>query len=221
MFIPVDFFVGGWLFDCSPIVGKQGGECGGDGERLLASRPVPGDILKRVLLVAVGVCLAAGAAFLYVHYPDARSSGDPWNTSAITAQYVGAQVKEVDTSNAVLLLAYDLQNNTNSDFKLADGPGSVVIARNADQSLSSKEEVHFSYGAFLPAHQRARVELQIERRFTWPAEDDPSFQDKLKEFVNQRLVGLDAFVLFDQTDHCQINFPKGWQELKVLSAAAQ
>jgi hypothetical protein len=38
--------------------------------------------------------------------------------------------------------------------------------------------------------------------------------------VNQRLVDAQSFVLFDQADRFQIEFPSAWQELKMASAAS-
>ena len=148
-----------------------------------------------------------------------RTGQKPWNSSAITATYVGAQFRELDSANAALYLAYEIQNHTDSDYRLADGPGAMVMGRlRADGSLSSQEQVRLSYPTFLPAGQRARIALEILRPFSWPAESDPAFQDKLREFVNQRLADVQAFVLFDQADRFQIEFPGGWQELKLASA---
>jgi hypothetical protein len=158
------------------------------------------------------------AAILYLR-TSAGNGPKPWNSGAITATYVGAQLRERDSANAALYLAYEIQNHTDSDYRLADGPGALVMSRlRADGSLSSQEQVRLSYATFLPARQRARIALEILRPFNWPAESDPAFQDKLREFANQRLLDVQAFVLFDQADRFQIEFPGGWQELKLASA---
>ena len=60
--------------------------------------------------------------------------------------------------------------------------------------------------------------LEILSPFGWPGENDNAFQDKLRDFVNQRLADAQSFVLFDQSDRFQIEFPSGWQELKLASA---
>jgi hypothetical protein len=87
-----------------------------------------------------------------------------------------------------------------------------------DGSLSSQEQVRLSYATFLPARQRARIALEIPSPFNWPADNDPAFQDRLRDLVNQKLTEVQAFVLFDQADRFEIEFPSGWQELKIASA---
>jgi hypothetical protein len=152
----------------------------------------------------------------------ARRSGStpkPWNSSAITATYVGAQLRELDPGKATVFLAYEVQNHTDSDYQLADGPRALVMSRlRTDGSLSSQEQVRLSYPTFLPARQRARIALEIPSAFNWPADNDPAFQDRLRDLVNQKLAEVQAFVLFDQADRFEIEFLSGWQELKIASA---
>jgi hypothetical protein len=165
--------------------------------------------LLALVLTAVAFYLRPGAG-----------SPKPWNSSAITANYVGAQLRELDSGNAALYLAFEVQNHTDSDYQLADGPGALVMSRlRADGSLSSQQQVRLSYPTFLPARQRARVALEIPAPFGWPADSDPLLQDKLRDFVNQKLTDVEAFVLFDQADRFEIEFPSGWQELKMASAS--
>jgi hypothetical protein len=165
------------------------------------------------------ITLVLTAAILYHRH--GVSKPDPWNSSAITATYVGAQLRELDSGNAAVYLAYEVQNHTDSDYQLADGPRALVMSRlRADGSLSSQEQVRLSYPTFLPARQRARVALEIPSSFSWPADSDPAFQDRLRDLVNQKLTEVQAFVLFDQADRFEIEFPSGWQDLETASASA-
>lgn len=172
---------------------------------------------NKLPLLGFLVALLIAALILY-----ARSSSTgprPWNSSAITATYVGTQLRQLDSGNTALYLAYEVQNHTDSDYRLADGPQALVMTRlRVDGSLSSQQQVRLSYPTFLPARQRARVALEILSPYGWPAENDAAFQDKLRDFVNQRLADAQSFVLFDQADRFQIEFPSGWQELKLASA---
>jgi hypothetical protein len=162
--------------------------------------------------------LALTALILYLHR-SSTTAPRPWNPNAITASYVGVQLRQLDSGNAALYLAYEVTNHTDSDYRLADGPAALVISRlRADGSLSSQQQVRLSYPTFLPARQRARVALEVPAPFNWPDDNDGAFQDKLRDFINQKLMDVQSFVLFDQADRFEIEFPSGWQELKLASA---
>ena len=173
---------------------------------------------NKLPLLGFLLALALTAATWYVRAGVGRAPR-PWNASAITATYIGTQLRELDSGNAALYLAYEVQNHTDFDYRLADGPEALVMSQlRADGSLSSQQPIRLSYPTFLPARQRARVALELLSPFAWPAENDPAFQDKLRDFVNQKLVDVQSFVLFDQTDRFQIEFPSGWLELRLASA---
>lgn len=163
--------------------------------------------------------LVAKAAYCYFWYATRGKHVRSWDSSAITATYVSIQLRESDPETASLFLSYDLQNNTDFDYHLANELGFVIMSRLiSDGSLSSQEDIGLSYPTFLSARQRARVALQVGHVFSWPADNDPALEDKLRDEVNQRLGEVDGFVLFDQTDRCQIEFPRAWEEFKLASA---
>ena len=175
--------------------------------------------MKGNKLPFLGFLLALVLTATILYFRPSSKAQKPWNSTAITATYVGAQLRQLDSGNAALFLAYEVQNHTDSDYQLADGPTALVMSRlRTDGSLSSQQPVRLSYPTFLPARQRARVALEVPAAFNWPGENDPAFQDKLRDFVNQKLADVQAFVLFDQPDRFDIEFPGGWQELKLASA---
>ena len=67
------------------------------------------------------------------------------------------------------------------------------------------------------SRQRARVALEMRHAFAWPSDKDSAQQDKLRDFVNQRLDNVDEFVLFDPSDRTEIEFPRGWQPLQMAA----
>ncbi|HZP31861.1 MAG TPA: hypothetical protein VFB23_00765 [Candidatus Acidoferrales bacterium] len=175
--------------------------------------------MKGNKLPLLGFSLALAVAVIVFYFRPSAKTQKPWNSTAITATYVGAQLRQLDSGNAALFLAYEVQNHTDSDYQLADGPTALVMSRlRADGSLSSQQPVRLSYPTFLPARQRARVALEIPATFNWPGDNDSAYQDRLRDFVNQKLDDVQAFVLFDQGDRFDIEFPNGWQELKLASA---
>ena len=152
-----------------------------------------------VLLLILG-----GSAF----HRSPPSTPGSWNQNAIKATYVGGQLRQIDNSLAGLFLSYDLDNNTDRDYRLGDAPGVVIMSRlKSDHSLSQEELIRLSYPAFLPANQRVRIAIVISHPFVWPAPGDPAFENKLKDFVKQRLAKVEEFVLFDEVNRCLIELP--------------
>ena len=159
-----------------------------------------------VLLLILG-----GAAFQSSLVKPAGS----WNEDAIKATYVGSQLRQIDKTLAGLFLSYDLQNTTGHDYRLADAPGVVIMSRlKSGHSLSQEELIRLSYSVFLPANQRVRIAIEISYPFVWPAPGDPALDNKLKDFVKQRVAKVEEFVLFDEVNHCQVQLPSAWQELE-------
>jgi hypothetical protein len=138
-----------------------------------------------------------------------------WNRDAIKATYVGSQLRQIDKTLVGLFLSYDLKNNTDRDYRLADSPGVVIMSRfKSDHSLSQEDLIRLSYPAFLPANQLVRIAIEISYPFVWPATEDPDLENKLKDFVKQRLAKVEEFVLFDELSRCQVELPSAWQELE-------
>jgi hypothetical protein len=161
-----------------------------------------------LLLIAVAV----GGSVLKSPHRDASES---WNPEKIEATYVGCQFREVDRMHSSLTVTYDLKNNSNLDYRLAEGPDLVVMTKlQSNGSLSQEEPARLGYPVFLPAGQRARLAVEITRNFAWPAENDPQYGDKLKDFVKQRLQGVGEFVVFDGAHHLQIELPGAWLEIQ-------
>jgi hypothetical protein len=155
--------------------------------------------------------LILGAVF---SRPPVEPSGS-WNQDVIKATYVGTQLRQIDKILVGLFLSYDLENNTGRDYRLADAPGVVIMSRlKSDHSLSQEELIRLSYPAFLPANQRVRIAIEISYPLVWPAPGDPALENKLKDFVKQRLAKVEEFVIFDEINRCQIELPSAWQELE-------
>jgi len=193
---------------------------------LLDSERYEVTVLKRNFLVIAtlsgGLVLLTifmtGTAAFKSRYAEASKS---WNREAIKATYVTTQLKETDKAHSTLVLSYDLENNTDSDYRFDDGPGVVILGRlKADGSLSQQEPIRLSYPVFLPTKQHARLAIEITERFAWPPQEDPAYIDKLREFVKQRLANIGEFVLFDQANHAQVTLPDEWKELQEAAGTS-
>ncbi|HKW64879.1 MAG TPA: hypothetical protein VJN89_20155 [Candidatus Acidoferrum sp.] len=173
---------------------------------------------KQLLFIASSVGVVLLVAILTLAAPIFKKPTQEvrtgWNREGLKAAYVAAQLREVDNTHSSLILSYDIRNFTDLDYRLADGPGVVIMRRlKGDGSLSQEESIRLSYPVFLPAKQRARLAIEISRAFPWPREDS-HYEEKLKEFVKQRLGDVRGFVLFDETSHSQIDLPAAWPELQ-------
>ncbi len=170
-------------------------------------------------LAMISLLVAAIAGLGYVWYALRVADPRAWKSSGLAATYAGTELREVDGANAALFVYYEVANKTHLDYHLADTPRFPVMSRLAsDGTLSSQDDVRLGYPTFLPAGQKARVALELRHPFAWPAGNDPQLQDKVRAFVNERLVPINEFVLFDQDARVQIEFPRGWQELQLASA---
>lgn len=113
------------------------------------------------------------------------------------------------------MISYELENNTNADYGLVSGPSLVILSRlKSDGSFSQEQPIRLSYPVFLPAGQHARLAIEITQPFAWPAEKDPAYLDKMKDFVKEQLEDVGNFVLFDETSRLQLELPSGWKQLQ-------
>ena len=176
----------------------------------------------------IGVSVGAGLLLLVVlgavgsalRHPKSEKP-EAWKQEDIKATYVASQLKAADKAHATLTLSYDLENNTDLDYRLTDGPGIAIMSRlKSDGSLSQEERPRLSYAVFLPARQRARIAIEITEPFVWPSQDDAVYEAKIKDFVKQRLTNVSGFVLFDEADRRQLELPSGWGELQDVTQAS-
>lgn len=153
-----------------------------------------------------------------------RSSKDrprTWNQGTISAGYIGSQLREIDKTHSSLIISYDLENDTDSDYRLSEGPGLIILSKlKSDGSYSQEQPIRLAYPVFLPARQHARLAIEMTQAFNWPGEEDSGYLDKMRNFVKQRLENVGEFVLFDETNHWQLELPSGWEQLQDTSQAS-
>jgi hypothetical protein len=181
-----------------------------------------------VIFSLVVACLLVLVVFVLPRTPPnepaqapAASAAPVWNASAVQSSFAGVQVKEVDATHAALIFSYDLDNNTDVDYRLAKGPATVVMTRlKSSGSVSSEEPVELDNSVFLPARNRTRIAVEVTRNFNWPTglpgtQIGPVNQEKFRALVAQEVANLSGFVVFDQATHFQIELPGGWPELSA------
>lgn len=164
----------------------------------------------------LGMSLVAGNSTIFKRSPHVEPA--TWNQGTFNAGYIGSQLREIDKTRASLVISYDLENNTDSDYRLSDGPSVVILSRlKSDGSYSQDQPIRLSYPVFLPARQHARLAVEITQPFNWPSDTDSGSIEKLRSFVKQRLQNVGEFVLFDEANHRQLELPSGWDQLGEMS----
>jgi hypothetical protein len=188
--------------------------------------------MKNLLIIAVFVAvLAVVIVFGLPRFPRQETAArqpqpSPWNSSAIQSTFAGVQVQEADPAHATLVFSFDLDNNTDTDYRFTKGPGTIVMTRlKSNGSLSSAEPIELDNSVFLPARNRTRIAVQVKRPFNWPAglpetQIGPINQVKFRQLVTDEVANLSGFVMFDTATHFQIELPGGWQELQPSASAA-
>ena len=166
----------------------------------------------------LGISAVSGEGYLSFFRRAPREQPAAWNQGTISAGYLGSQLREIDKTRASLVISYDLENNSDSDYRLSDGPGVVILSRlKSDGSYSQDQPMRLSYPVFLPARQHARLAVEITKPFNWPSDTDSGSLEKLRSFVRQRLQNIGEFVLFDEASHRQLELPSGWEQLEGTS----
>jgi len=143
-----------------------------------------------------------------------------WKTSQLKTSFAGIQVREIDSANAAVIFFFDLENATDTDVRLINGPNLVLMSRSiSNSSLTAENHARLQDNLFVPAHNRTRIGITVSHPLTWPLQSDATADAKIRDFAAQRTADLRGFVLFDQTTHLQIELPGGWQALQRSAAA--
>jgi hypothetical protein len=184
----------------------------------------------RLLIVTIAFLGAAALLFLALSRPSklptAPNQPGGWNSTAIRSNFEGIQVKEVDPTHAALIFSYDLENTTDSDYRLSNDPKLLIVGRlKSNTSLKPEDSMQIENPIFLPARNRTRIALKVNYSFNWPTQMFPGqvgpvTQEKFRSFVAGKTADLQGFVLFDEAARYQIELPAGWQELQPTTAAA-
>jgi len=165
----------------------------------------------KIGLAVVLACTVLGAGVAVVtksRRSNSRQAATTWNTHAIESTLNGIQVREIDHGHAAVILVYDLDNRTDSDYTLEKGPSVAVMSRLKPSGvLSTDPQVSVDSSTFLPAGNRTRIALEIDTRFNWPPRRDAAAEHSFRQLVAAELEGVNGFVLFDQSKRYQIELP--------------
>jgi len=175
----------------------------------------------------VGLALCALLLVLLVVAGRLRQNGSPspvkqiapWNSQAIEGTLTGIRVQEIDSAHAAVIFLYDLDNKTDTDYRLEKGSNVVVMSRlKSGGTLSADEPITLDSAAFVPARNRTRIALEISHLFNWPGQSGAYAEHAFNQLVAGDVAGVAGFVLFDQASRYEIDFPAAWPEIHAASS---
>ena len=179
------------------------------------------EMMVRVAWIAAGVCVLAVIllAVEFHRFGSTDAAPNSWNSGAIHGTLAAVRVRELDPTHATVIFFYDLENRTDTDYRLSSGPNVVIMNRlQSSGILSSDEQISLDAAAFVPAKNRTRIALETTHAFEWPAQRDAAAEKQLRQFVVDQVSGLEGFVLFDQATRYQIELATSTPELQTESA---
>jgi hypothetical protein len=178
---------------------------------------------KKIAIVGLGACavlllLTLVLARLPRNNSTPAKQTPPWNAQAIEGTPAGIRVQEIDPTHAAVVFLYDLDNKTDTDYRLDKGPDIVVMSRlNPGGTLSADEPITLDSAAFVPARSRTRIALKVSHLFNWPGQSGAYAARQFNQLVAGDVAGVAGFVLFDQTNRYEIDFPAAWPKTQASS----
>jgi len=143
----------------------------------------------------------------------------PWNSQAIEGIPAGIRVQEIDPTHTEVIFLYDLNNRTDTDYRLTKSPNIVVMSRlKSGGTLSADEPIALDSAAFVPARNRTRIALEVSHLFSWPGQTGAYAEHAFNQLVTGDVASVAGFVLFDQTNRYEIDFPAAWPEIHASSS---
>jgi hypothetical protein len=138
----------------------------------------------------------------------------PWNSQEISASFESIEATGADKRIA---FRYTLRNNTDFDYRIESMKGISLMGKLEEPASlqGNLGEFFFTLPFFLPARERARLEIKSPPGFkgeSKPGADQKATHEEIGAFVNKAMGNLNGFVLFDEARHYKIDFPKGWSK---------
>jgi hypothetical protein len=174
--------------------------------------------LIKIAAAAAGItlafCIAGGSVLWHLSRPKPTK---PWNEKALVVVDT-PEFDLYDEKDPTIALDYIVSNTTISDYSI-ETPRLKIVAVLANGTLSDplgEERVIVRTPIFIPANRIGMIVLHLkgvhapERN---QSESDKGYHERLRQVMNDRLSNVHGFVLFDDVNRYQINFP-GWATTK-------
>jgi hypothetical protein len=175
---------------------------------------------KRIFLRAAGfgagfalsLAIILGVALWYQSRPKPPK---PWDTKTIQAEYD----KTTDQQTSDIGFRYFLKNNGLEDYRISDADlVQVSIKMGKGELTPFNRVVSIETPIFIPAGQKTMVFIKMKTgtRFQHQLPEHPTDADEeqYRKAVLDYLNGtqIAGFVLFDEVQRIEVDFPSGWKK---------
>lgn len=152
---------------------------------------------------------------------------------------VEMDARDPDNAVRNLVFTYVLENTTSFDYRLPEKPSVILMAKlRAEGSLLFDKDAKLdNHPLFIPAKWRVQYAIRVHCRckpievqgsgvlyvsYDWDDADVKAHirelvregtlprKDQIAALVSRNFPNLDGFVLFDQINRYEIEFPRGW-----------
>ncbi len=166
------------------------------------------------------LCLLGAVALWYVSRPKPTP---PWNENALTTNELPSfGVNDDDNS---FYLSYTVQNAMSTDYTIEHlQPKLLAVVSNGSLSNPIEENrLTLRTPIFIPSHQKGTITVYL-KALKAPEqkrdESDDVYHERLRQYLNDHVKGVQGFVLFDESSRYQINLPR-WAADKPANSHAQ
>jgi hypothetical protein len=166
------------------------------------------------------LCLLGTLALWYFSRPKPTP---PWNEKALTTnEPPGFGVNDDDNS---FYFSYTVQNAMSTDYVIENlQPKLLAVVSNGSLSNPIEEKrLTLRTPIFIPSHQKGTITVYL-KALKAPEqkrdESDDLYHERLRQYLNDHVKGVQGFVVFDESSRYQINLPR-WAADKPEKTRAQ
>jgi hypothetical protein len=132
----------------------------------------------------------------------------PWDSKSITATFITA--KSYGGADSYFEFEYGLKNNTDGDYRLPEKL--TVMSKNGSDTLQEVAAPWTPVNVFVPSHQTIDYKLTISYKSLFGDRTPDPDRAKEIDFLNQQMQNSKGYVIFDEVNRYEIDFPSGFSK---------
>ena len=175
---------------------------------------------KRLFVRAAGfgagfaavLCAILGFGSWYASRPKPPK---PWNTGVLKAHF-----RDVRTSaDGHFIFTYVIENTSDVDYRVDSDAGiNLTIRHGGTLAMCERCLSLLTLPVYIPAKRKMLVPIKFN--YTVPPELESQVKEAkqdaesgiVAEYVRTKFKGFDGFILYDDNNRFEIDFPRGWEK---------